>query len=115
MLDQIQILIHPSQYPQAVQQELLRSLRERAVNHKFHYDSYKQTQKWLALHEAYSPARTDPDCGAVYDSSFAAAADACVGNAVHVICLGAGGGQKDAQLLRRLRRPDRALAYTPMD
>src|SRR3954469_8937976 len=115
MIDPIQILVHASQFPQAVRDDLVRSLRERAVNHKFHYDSYKQTHKWLALHEAYSPARTDPDCGAVYDSSFVAAATACVGDAVHVIGLGAGGGQKDAQLLRRLRRPVRTLAYTPLD
>ena len=46
------------------------SLRTRRVNHKFHYDSVKQTQKWLALHQAYSPTRNDADCRAIYDKSF---------------------------------------------
>ena len=53
------VAIHPSQFPAQVRRDLLESLRTRRVNHKFHYDSIKQTQKWLALHEAYSPARTD--------------------------------------------------------
>ena len=57
------IAIHPSQFPEQVRRDLLESLRTRQVNHKFHYDSIKQTQKWLALHGAYSPSRTDPECG----------------------------------------------------
>ena len=48
-------------------QDLLESLRTRRVNHKFHYDSVKQTQQWLALHQAFSPSRTDADCAATYD------------------------------------------------
>src|SRR6266403_2221097 len=69
----VNVAIHPSQFPEAVRRDLLESLRTRQVNHKFHYDSIKQTQKWLALHQAYSPSRNDPDCVAVYDASFAAA------------------------------------------
>ena len=56
-----------SQFPENVRRDLLASLRTRRVNHKFHYDSVKQTQKWLALHQAYSPTRTDVDCLAVYE------------------------------------------------
>ena len=51
-----------SQFPENVRRDLLESLRTRRVNHKFHYDSVKQTQKWLALHQAYSPTRNDADC-----------------------------------------------------
>jgi len=68
------VTIHPSQFPAAVRHDLLESLRARQVNHKFHYDSFKQTQKWLALHEAFSPSRTDADCAAIYDLAFMAAA-----------------------------------------
>ena len=68
------IAIHASQFPQQVRRDLLASLRTRRVNHKFHYDSVKQTQKWLALHQAYSPSRTDVDCARTYDRSFVAAA-----------------------------------------
>jgi len=58
----IKLIVHPSQFPAAVRGERIRSLRAREVNHKFHYESYKQAQEWLALHETLSQARTDPDC-----------------------------------------------------
>jgi len=44
------VAIHSSQFPESVRRDLLESLRTRQVNHKFHYDTAKQTQKWLALH-----------------------------------------------------------------
>jgi len=109
------VLIHPSQFPEAVRADLLQSLRTRKVNHKFHYDSVKQTQKWLALHEACSPSRTDADCIAIYERSFEAAANFVKASAVHVIGLGCGGGQKDARLLRLLRDRGKRLSYTPCD
>jgi uncharacterized SAM-dependent methyltransferase len=68
------VRIHASQFPENVRRDLLSSLRTRRVNHKFHYDSVKQTQKWLALHQVYSPTRNDADCVAMYEKSFAAAA-----------------------------------------
>src|SRR4051812_43598131 len=64
------VLIHSSQFPENVRRDLLESLRSRQVNHKFHYDSVKQTQKWLALHQAHSPSRNDADCLAIYDRCF---------------------------------------------
>ena len=67
----VQVAIHASQFPENVRRDLLESLRTRRVNHKFHYDSVKQTQQWLALHQAFSPSRTDADCAATYDRSFA--------------------------------------------
>ncbi len=109
------VAIHPSQYPDAVRRDLLTSLRTRRINHKFLYDSVKQTQKWLALHEAFSPSRHDPDCAAVYDRAFAAAARRITASRVHLIGLGCGGGQKDARLLKLLRAPHREIFYTPCD
>mgnify|MGYP001186333018 CR=1 FL=1 len=109
------VLIHPSQFPNAVRRDLLESLRTRRVNHKFHYDSFKQTQKWLALHEAHSPARKDKDCLAIYDHAFKSAASRINARRVHVVGLGCGGGQKDTQLLKLLKRPGRKLDYTPSD
>jgi len=94
---------------------LLESLRTRRVNHKFHYDSVKQTQQWLALHQAYSPSRTDPDCAAAYDRSFTAVASKMGSRRVHLIGLGCGGGQKDTRLLKLLRDSGRTVFYTPSD
>jgi uncharacterized SAM-dependent methyltransferase len=90
-------------------------LRSRKVNHKFHYDSYKQTAKWLALHQAYSPSRTDPGCEAVYDHSFQRAAEMFPGSTVHLVGLGCGGGQKDSRLLKQLQRFGKQVSYTPLD
>ena len=110
-----QVTIHPSQFPDRVRRELLQSLRSRQVNHKFHYDTVKQTQKWLALHETFSPARTDPDCTATYDAAFTAAASHITAARVHLIALGCGGGQKDLRLLQLLRQNGKQTACTLSD
>src|SRR5262245_25316712 len=109
------VTIHSSQFPESIQRDLLESLRTRRVNHKFHYDSVKQTLKWLALHEAHSPARTDADCEATYDRAFADAAREIKTPRVHLIGLGCGGGQKDVRLLKRLKQRGRKIFYTPCD
>src|SRR5476651_654107 len=82
------ILIHESQFPENVGRDLIESLRTRKINHKFHYDSVKQTQKWLALHQVYSPARTDENVRAIYEAGFEAAAVKLKEKSVHVIGLG---------------------------
>jgi L-histidine Nalpha-methyltransferase len=108
------VAIHPTQFPEAVRAELIESLRSREINHKFHYDSVKQTRKWLALHEAYSPARTDPECLEVYRHSFSAVLEG-LPTEVHVVGLGCGGGQKDVALLRVIKESGRTVSYTPCD
>ena len=109
------VTIHASQFPENVRRDLLESLRSRQVNHKFHYDSVKQTQKWLALHQAYSPSRNDPDCTAIYSAAFAAAVAAHAPPPAHVIGLGCGGGQKDSRLIKQLAGLSGPIIYTPCD
>src|SRR5476651_172321 len=109
------ILIHESQFPENVGRDLLESLRSRKINHKFHYDSVKQTQKWLALHQIYSPARNDDNCRAIYENGFEAAAEKIKSKSVRVIGLGCGGGQKDTRLLKLLKAADKEIFYTPCD
>ncbi|HEY4415285.1 MAG TPA: L-histidine N(alpha)-methyltransferase [Verrucomicrobiae bacterium] len=109
------VKIHASQSPENVRRDLLASLRTRRVNHKFHYDSYKQTQKWLALHEAHSPARYDADCLDTYDVAFVATAKKLTASKIHIIGLGCGGGQKDVRLLELLKKSGKEIFYTPSD
>jgi L-histidine Nalpha-methyltransferase len=111
----VHVAIHASQFPQQVRRDLLESLRTRRVNHKFLYDSVKQTRQWLALHQAFSPSRTDADCAATYDRSFAVATARIVTRRVHLIGLGCGGGQKDTRLLRLLQDSGKQVFYTPSD
>lgn len=115
MSSPVNVAIHPSQFPEKVRRDLLDSLRTRAVNQKFHYDSVKQTQKWLALHQAYAPSRNDVDCAKIYDSGFAAAAAELGAKRIHVVGLGCGGGQKDMRLLRLLKERGKEISYTPCD
>jgi uncharacterized SAM-dependent methyltransferase len=109
------VLIHESQFPGNVRRDLLESLRSRRVNHKFHYDSVKQTNKWLALHQVYSPSRNDADCAATYDRSFEAAVGKMSADRVHLVGLGCGGGQKDSRLLHLLKAAGKEVFYTPCD
>jgi uncharacterized SAM-dependent methyltransferase len=111
----VQVAIHSSQFPEAVRRDLLNSLRSRQINHKFHYDSVKQTQQWLALHRAYSPSRTDPECAATYERSFVGTARLMGARDVHLIGLGCGGGQKDTRLLKLLLNSGTQVSYVPVD
>jgi uncharacterized SAM-dependent methyltransferase len=110
-----QVAIHSSQFPENVARDLRQSLRSRQVNPKFHYDSLKQTRKWLALHQAYSPSRTDAACARAYDLSFEAVAARLSAPRVHLVGLGCGGGQKDSRLLALLRASGKEVFYTPSD
>jgi L-histidine Nalpha-methyltransferase len=109
------VAVHSSLFPENVQRDLLQSLRARRVDPKFHYASYNQSRKWLALHEACSPSRIDADCAALYDRSFLAAVGALHSSPVRLIGLGCGGGQKDARLLCSLAGQGREVSYTPCD
>ncbi len=111
----VNVAIHESQSPENVRRDLLTSLRTWRVNHKFHYDSIKQTNRWLALHQAYSPSRNDADCAATYDRVFVEAVRRIKATQVHVIGLGCGGGQKDTRLLESLKRAGKVVSYTPSD
>ena len=109
------VTIHPSQFPAAVRRDLPTSLRTCCLNHKFLYDSHRQTQKWLALHEAHSPARRDDECLKIYDDAFVATAQEISKKQIHVLSLGCGGGQKDTRLLQLLQARGKKLSYTPCD
>lgn len=109
------VAFHSSQFPEQIRRDLLESLRSRKIAHKFHYDSVKQTQKWLALHRQFSPSRTDKNCRDVYERSFETAAKTIKSEKVHLIGLGCGGGQKDSRLLAMLKRRTSDVLYTPCD
>lgn len=109
------VTFHSSQFPEQIRSDLIKSLRSRQIAHKFHYDSIKQTQKWLALHQQFSPSRNDENCRAIYEQGFKAAARTADREAIHVIGLGCGGGQKDSRLVRALKRRKNEIFYTPCD
>ena len=109
------VAIHPSQFPEQLHGELVSSLRQGKLNPKFLYDSVRQTQKWLGLHAACSPTRTDPKVSAIYNLGFEQAVANLKFRSVHVIGLGCGGGTKDTRLLRLLQKRGFRALYTPCD
>jgi hypothetical protein len=67
------------------------------------------------VHQALSPACTDPDGSQVYDRCFDAVTKGLGSDPVRVIGLGCGAGEKDARLLRRLSALNRRVFYIPCD
>ena len=114
----VTLIIHPSQFPSAVSEQLRESLRTRAMNHKFHYDTPRQASAWLRVHEAYSPARRDVGCKEMYATGFAEVAKRFdVATELDIVSLGSGGGQKDAKLLGAILglNPRVRCRYVPVD
>ncbi|MDY7003426.1 MAG: L-histidine N(alpha)-methyltransferase [Cyanobacteriota bacterium] len=111
-----QVLVHPSQFPDQVYQDYLVSFSGKQINHKFHYDSVKQSQKWLKIHQEYSPSRNDRDCVDVYEKCFQKTAETLEKfSSLQLIGLGSGGGTKDSLLLSYLSNQRRELIYYPLD
>lgn len=112
----IPVRVHASQFPEAVRERLLKSIREREVHNQFHYASYKQAQRWLRVTHRFSPFANDPDCRAAYLQAYQFAGQLLSGaKALDVIGLGCGSAEKDVELMRAVQRPDVALRYTPVD
>ncbi len=109
------VAIHPSQFPERVRRDLLASLRARRIDHKFHYDTFRQAQKWIALYEAYSPSRTEADCAAAYSAAFNTVAADAGHRPMQVVSLCCGDGSKDARLLQVLSKKHSRLDYLPCD
>jgi uncharacterized SAM-dependent methyltransferase len=103
------VAIDASRFPGRARAAYLESFRSRRMNHQFHYDTEKQARLWLAIHEAFSPARTDEKCLEIYQIAFAETARLIPFDAL--VSLGCGGGQKDLALLE----VSKCRAYAPTD
>ncbi|MEL7036422.1 MAG: L-histidine N(alpha)-methyltransferase [Cyanobacteria bacterium J06592_8] len=110
------VYIHPSQFPDRVYQNYLDGFSELEIDNRFHYDSVKQSQKWLKIHATYSPARVNQDCIQVYDRCFAETANRLEKDSqIQLIALGCGGGQKDSRLLSHLLNLEKEITCYPVD
>ncbi len=110
------VAIHPSQFPDQVYQDYLDGFRAKAIDHRFHYDSVKQSQKWLKIHKTYSPASGNEDCLQAYTQCFKATEkQLTAGTKLQLIALGCGGGAKDSRLLSGLLHHTQSLICYPID
>jgi uncharacterized SAM-dependent methyltransferase len=111
-----QVQIHTSQFPQNVYQAYLNGFCENKIAHKFHYDSVKQSQKWLALHHAFSPSWHDQACILAYTHCFEKTMSLLEDNyPIEIIGLGCGEGSKDNQLISNIVKKNQLLTYYPID
>ena len=94
---------------------MLDGLRVGQVPPKFLYDSDRQTQKWLAVHRAHSPSRTDAGVQSIYDRAFDESLGQSADEAVCLVGLGCGGGQKDTRHLAKLKSIHPIVDYVPCD
>ncbi len=110
------VLVHPSQFPHRVYRDYLASFTNKKIHHKFHYDSVKQSQKWLKLHRKYSPWIHDPNCINSYNKCFETTSEILQENgSFQLIGLGSGDGGKDKLLLSCLTNNHREFIYYPVD
>src|SRR5688572_9206908 len=98
----LHLAVQPSQLPGKLAGQLLKCLREGTLAPRFHYQSTEQNQKWLKLHQSYSPWISDPSCRAAYQLAFKKTASEIGKKAADVIALGCGPATKEAQLLKTL-------------
>ena len=113
----VNVLVDASRYPGRARAAYVESFRSRQMDHQFHYDTEKQAQHWLAIHEAYSPARRDPDCLQTYLSAFDEISARLPAEGIALVSLGCGGGQKDTALAIALSSKSNGYVrrYIPAD
>ena len=111
----VPIGVHPSQFPDRLQLELLESLRVRRINPKFHYESRKQAQSWLRLHQAHSPARRDHDCRDTYLRAFRDFARRLETGPIQVVGLGCGHAEKECRLIECLPQARDLVSFIAID
>lgn len=108
--DALALWMDPSARMDPQLSRLHRSLESGVVPAGALYVSPHQSMKWLALHEAWSPARQSPKVGSLYEAAFEELERAIGDRRWTLTSLGCGGGRKEEQCLGRIRRqPDAAL------
>lgn len=86
--------LHAEQRPGAVDRRLDAALGAGRLPSRLLYDSHAQAGRWLRYHEAWSPARTDPQVEAMYPTL----GGRRLGGRP-LVSLGCGGGRKDLAIL----------------
>lgn len=114
--DELQpVWIHNSQGMEAIKRASEESLRCGQVDHQFHYASSRQSELWLAVHRAHSPAANDRAVEKIYSDLFQSIAPRWKNEKVHVVALGCGGSSKDVHLLEALDEVGAHTRFTPVD
>lgn len=114
--DELQpVWIHHSRNMGAIASARKETIRTGRMDHTFHYASDRQSELWLDVHRAHSPAVNDSGVIDIYRRLFNKIAAQQNSAPVHVIGLGCGGGAKDRLLLETLKKAGSRIRFTPID
>ncbi len=112
----VEVLVHPSCFPDADHALWQRSFAQRQIAGRLHYSSHEQCRLWRAVHDAYAPSRTDLGYGEMLESLHRTAMSFAPSAPFALIGLGCGSGEKEAHLLRVMEGERRAAQhYVPLD
>ena len=111
----VNVAVDRSAFPDRTRARILEGLRRKRVDAALLYSGWRQTEKWIALHRAVSPASGAGEVKELYSSAFNAIAAASAANVLHVIGLGCGDGAKDTDCVARIRDTGKAAIYSPCD
>ena len=109
--DLMKPVIHPSARAEARRQAMVEDLTANRLPSAFLYESSAQSERWLAVHHAFSPFINDPSCRALYGWISSQAATHAREKKMPVVGLGCGSGIKDSMLLEQMDEP----VYWPVD
>lgn len=109
---------HLSQHPDKWLQGLLDGLSKGAIPHKYHYDTPKQVDRWLKLHQDYSPAFKAPSVQQIYLDSIRESLlspDIQKNLPKLIVGIGCGGGWKDRIAIDTIVESGGDPAYLAVD
>ena len=93
------LVIHPALNEQTLEQERILCLKQGRVNPKFHYETQKQSELWLKVHEQFAPPA---DVSGLYEGAGQYLSQLIKPDHLTLVGLGCGGGEKDISILREL-------------
>jgi L-histidine N-alpha-methyltransferase len=102
-------IVHPSQAPAQVEADRAQSIGERSIASKFLYETPRQAELWLKVHELFAPPA---DLAQTYHQAATTLAARWPHANGTLIALGCGGGEKDLAVLRALPQDTR---FVPTD
>lgn len=103
------LIIHPELNEQTLEQERIYCLQQKRVAPKFHYETQRQSDLWLKVHEQFAPP---PGVSALYKSVGESLSNLIDEDELTLVALGCGGGEKEISALKKLPA---GVKYVPTD
>ena len=103
------LIIHPELNEQTLEQQRISCLEQKKVAQKFHYETQRQSDLWLKVHEQFAPPA---GVSALYKSAGKSLSNLIKEDELTLVSIGCGGGEKDISVLKELSLESK---YMPTD